>query len=304
MNLLPDICSCDVVDKEALAVFRMKLGEWREALIGDDEHSISRQLNRMLFDDAIFRTINEGRRLVVEESDEAKGFNRSLAGLFDRGFVASQIMAVRRLTDPGSLDSNRAVTSLVFLLDDMCRNDQLLTREHFICYDGTPFERVARASDDVEQLHWERRQSAFDRLCGVGADVRRRPDKVDARVLPALRQRLTVCDDFRTYANKFIAHAAAPSAKRDTTREDARITLDKFNEALRSMVEVASFIGASIFYEHSVGQIPVPQYDHLEGLDRPLILPHEMNVLSDYWHKRVQEVEKWGSNPSSDGILP
>ncbi len=293
---LPDICTCDVGDKQKLAVFREKRAEWCEAIIGNDAHSIKNQILSILWEDAIVRTVNEARRLFVEAPHKDKGFNSDLIGLLDRGFVVRQIMAIRRLTDPGFHDPERAVISLTSVLDDMERNLALLTREHYICYDGTPFEHCSEGVNHVDYFHWRARQQYFDRLSGVSEKHRTRRDRVDEHLFSKLRKKLSACDDFRAYANKFIAHAAAPSKKRDEIKEERQITLNKFDEAYQAIVQVSSLLGVAILYEHGLGQVPTPQYDHLENLDKPMILKNESASLSDFWHRRVREVESWGAN--------
>lgn len=292
---LIDICLCDVTDKQKLAVFRQKRSEWSDALIGTDPHSIKNQIITVLWEDAIFRTVNEARRLFVETPHDKKGFNRDVIDLLDKGFVVSQIMAIRRLTEPGFPDPEKAVISLTPLLADMERNCALLTREHYVCYDGTPFECPPDKIHDPEYFHWSIRQETFDRLSDKKDKTRQRQDGFDGNLFAKLKKELGACQDFRTYANKFVAHAAAPSAKRDQIKKERRMTLNKFDAAYRAIIQVASFLSTALLYEHSLGQVQTPLYDHLENLDKPMILESEYRALSDYWHKRVQEVERWPS---------
>jgi len=294
---LPDICLCDVADKQRLAVFRQKRSEWRDALIGPDLHSIENQIIIILLDDAIFRTVNEARRLIVEVQHDKKGFNRDVIDLLDKGFVASQIMAIRRLTEKGFPDPDKAVISLAPLLADMERNRELLTREHYVCYDGTLFDYPPGKISDPENFHWRRRQETFDRLSSKKNKTRQRQDGVEGDLFAKLKKELGACDDFRAYVNKFVAHAAAPSAKRDQIKaKERRITLNKFDEAYRAIIHVASFLSVELLHGHSLGHVPTPYQNHLENLDKPMILESEFTAISKYWHKRVQKVERWGSN--------
>lgn len=94
-----DICNCDVEDKETLALFRIKRDEWKKCLI-DDTLSISKQITHMFWKDAIFRTFNQARKLTHERKSGELGFNGPILELLDEGFAVSQVMAIRRLTDP------------------------------------------------------------------------------------------------------------------------------------------------------------------------------------------------------------
>jgi hypothetical protein len=55
--------ACDVTDKEALESFRLKREEWLYLMEGDPDHAVWKQINAMLWNDAVFRTVNEARRL-------------------------------------------------------------------------------------------------------------------------------------------------------------------------------------------------------------------------------------------------
>lgn len=293
---MPDICACDVEDKEALAAFRGCRKLWYEWLIGDDQHSISKQLTTIVWDDAIFRTLNEARRLSAERPSPERGFNADLLDLLDRNFVTSQVMALRRLTDPGFHDPKKGVISLARLLADIEANCHLLTREHYICFDGTPFDKPLNEGDQLPTLMRKRMHQRFDILSRTSAASRSRKDVVQLCLLREVSKTLDACGDFREYANKFIAHAAAPSINRQRVREETRITLDKFDLAYRAVVRAASFVGTEILFERTLGDVPTPQYDHLENLDKPMVLPGDMDPLAEFWQARVDEVGKWPKN--------
>ncbi|MGD0919966.1 MAG: hypothetical protein ABSB22_26305 [Thermodesulfobacteriota bacterium] len=265
-------------------------------MFGKDAHSISNQLTSIVWDDAIFRTVNEARRLNTESPSDKKGFNTDLMRLFDKGFVISQAMAIRRLTDPNFSSPDKAVISLVRLLDDLEENLHLITRENYISYDGSRFEMEARSPIDNEFFHWEQRQEYFDRLSSVSAQDRNRKDLICPQLFKESRMELGACADFRVLANKFFAHAAEASPKRNTIEKEKKITLNNFDQAYKALIKVSSFISIAILYEHSLGAVLVPQYDHLENLEKPMILQEEFKSLGEFWDKRVKEVEDWNSN--------
>ena len=95
-------------------------------------------------------------------------------------------MAIRRITDPTFRDPSRAVISLPRLIDDMRQSTDLITRENFICYEGTSFEGVTHEKEGIDWMHWKRRHEIFDRLSNVSPDNRRRDDKMAESVLKSL----------------------------------------------------------------------------------------------------------------------
>lgn len=293
---LPDICACDVEDKEALAAFRGCRKRWYEWLFGDDQHSISKRLTTIVWDDAIFRTLNEARRISAEHPSTENGFNADLLDLLDRSFVVNQVMALRRLTDPGFHDPKKGVISLERLLADIEENSHLLTREHYICFDGTPYDKLIHDNDQLRTFMREEMHSTFDILSRTSATSRSRKDAVQPALLREVVKTLAACGDFRDYANKFIAHAAAPSTTRQRVSQETKVTLDKLDAAYRAVVRAASFVGTAILFERSLGDVPTPQYDHLENLDKPMVPPGGLDALAEFWQTRVDEVRMWSED--------
>ena len=264
--------------------------------MGKDVHSVYNQSIALLWDDAFFRTLNEARRLAAGRASDADGLNSDLLKLLDKGFVATQILGIRRLSDPGDVEGDRAVISLPAILDDIEREPDLFTREHYVCHDGIRFEPIA----DPQEWGMGRSSLAevarkLRQLSSVNESDRTRDDRLDPRIFRALRSKLGRCDDFRSYANKFLAHAAAPTDSRTRIREK-KITLDKMDDSYKALVEVASFLGGVIPYESPIGGVAVPQYDHLENLDKPLILSEQKKELNEHWRERDRLVGEWQSS--------
>ena len=207
---MTDICACDVVHKESLALYRMRRFHWKNWLY-DDSLSISKQITYMLWRDSIFRTFNEARGLTIGKKTKALGFNAPIIRLLDEGFVTLQVMAIRRLTDPNFFDPNRAVISLPRLIDDLLANAQILTRENHVAHDGSRYDDMSYEKNGIEWMHWKRKQDDFDKLSNVSSRKRARGDKIDVDVIRKLRNQLNVCEEIRTYANKFIAHSSDPA---------------------------------------------------------------------------------------------
>lgn len=290
-----NICDCDVKDKEKLALFKFKRAEWKKCLLESDL-SIYKQIMNVLWNDTVFRTINEARRLVHENQNTSIGFNGPLIEVFDQGFGVTQVMAIRRLTDPVSYDPKRAVFSLPSIIVDMEEHSDFITRENYMCHEGIKFEDVTHDKDGIVWLHWSRMQNNFDKLSSTEPAKRARDDKIDIKLLRKLLQKLKVCENLRTYANKFIAHASHEKNRIQLTDKQKRITLEGLDQSYRVIVWVASFLGAVVLYEHSLGGVPVPQYDYLKDLDKPMVSAENILVLGEFWRERVKEVDTWESD--------
>ena len=290
-----DICECDVEDKESLAHFRKKRSEWNRFLISD-KHSISQQISHLLWNDTVFRAFNEATRIAVEDNKVGTGLNGPLVNLMDEGFVASQVMSIRRLSDRNFDNPKKAVISLRRLVDDIADNLDTFTRENYICFKGTAYDGLSHEKDGINWMHWSRKHEIFDRLSGVPKDFRTRKDTLKKEFISSLRSELSKCNDLRTYANKFIAHTSDSLGRARLTDNQKRITLTKLDEAYKAIIKVASFLGAIILYEHQLGGVPVPQYNQFKYLDKAIILKSDISKLGDFWTYRNKEVSSWGSD--------
>jgi hypothetical protein len=291
-----DICLCDVSDKVNLALFVQKREEWKRCIIGTLPHAVHRQVTHMLWNDTVFRTFNEARRLTIEAKSEKFGFNAPLIRLLDEGFVATQTMSIRRLTDRNFREPEKAVISLVRVIDDIKENTDLVTRENYMCGEGGPYAEPDSMKDTVAWMHWRRKQENFDKLSGTDQDKRERLDKLRKSVLQNLGKELKVCGSVRKYTNKFIAHASDPKTSPQPTEDEMKITLDKLDECYRAIVRVSSFIGSVVLYEHGLGGVPVPQYDQFKNMSLPMVAKKDMDKLYAFWSERCREVEKWDQN--------
>ena len=79
--------------------FKAKREQWLEQLCGQDRHSVVNQISRMIWDAAAFRIINEARRYAENADDGGVKLNGMVHQLLNKGFLASQASAIRRLMD-------------------------------------------------------------------------------------------------------------------------------------------------------------------------------------------------------------
>jgi len=322
---------CDVSDKERLRQFREKRAEWITWLRGDDPHSIWRQITALLWDDVLFRTVNDLRREAVERPSEGVGFNGAVLRLFDAGFVTTQVTAIRRLTDRQPRDPTKGVISLRRLIADIRDHRHLMTRELYVSYDGLPYEpepvqaawiEKRAAAGSLNGMSWlqttgptawatsQMVHDNFDKLSKRGPDGRSRSDLIAPEWFDWLDSRLDVCNDIRKYTDKFVAHAAEPSSREGLTETQTGVTLDRLRLYQRAIYEVAAFLYGPLLWEGSYGAVPTPQYDHLENLEKGWIAKNASEVAHGHWNRNLEAIEKWESEclwphaNESDGQSP
>ena len=202
---MKNLCECDVEDKESLAVFRNKMRRWHQILTGDDIHSIFNQIQDMIWNDTVYRTFNEARRLSEETNDPSTGLPGTIIELLDLSFLVSQTMAIRRLTDSHEWRPERAVHSLPSLVEEIKESKSFFSRENYVCYDGIPFEG-GKLPHPLGREH-SLRHSVFDLISCTDKDHRNRYDKINEKIFKEIQREISKADLIRTYSNKFVAHA-------------------------------------------------------------------------------------------------
>jgi hypothetical protein len=114
---------------------KAKIREWEEWLCGDDINSIESQIHNMIWDSAVFQSINECRRYAHKNEKGEIELNGVVHKFIDRCFFETQAIAIRRF-----LDRRRDVISLYRLIDDIEKHSHLLTRGNILAVHGYPYD--------------------------------------------------------------------------------------------------------------------------------------------------------------------
>jgi hypothetical protein len=315
MTFQHPISECDVRESERprLERFRERFSVWREWL-SKDEHSIWRQIHGMLWNDMVFRTINECRRIAEKNPSSHVGFNRAVASFIDEGYAAKQLLAIRRLTEPSRRGD--AIT-IPRLLDDMKANADLFTREIYVCHDGLPFDPEPARQRSLQKLAAEAENNNgvtftylptqgpeaydmatlvhenFDRLTGALRKSWSRDDKLNPDLFDQVKSKLGICAGINKVASKFIAHAADAGSRGELSDKERSVTMNRIEACQRIICRVAAYIHGPILYIGESGLIPTPQYDQLEHLEKRWVDLGNTEALARYWDKRAEKVEKW-----------
>ena len=291
---MSDICLCDVTNKESLAVFRVHRRRWVDWVCGRHKHSIATQVADLLWYDTIFRTINEARRIHVASGSDETGINGIMMELLDHSFLSSQALGIRRLTDQPLYNAKpgKESISLRSVISSISENLSVFTRENYVCHDGVPFDEPS-GGDVKMRIGWECRHEYFDVLSGTMSTNRRRNDILAERSVKKLEKALDVCDVVRQYVNKFLAHASDSTTKSYSEEPLKEMTLRKLDTCYQAIVEVAWFLGEVVLREPAFGGVPVPQFDHLQGLDKPLVAGKDLTMVNDFWDGRLRDVDSW-----------
>ncbi len=300
---------CKVNDRQNLKRFREERKKWITWLHGP----IRQEITNMMTDDVLFRTINEARRLAVEQPKRSVEFNALVVDLFDKGFATAQLMAIRRLVDRSS-----GVISLHRLISDITQKRDLITREAYVAYDGLPYDYepvkaryVARVPRESEErggpvtgqmpskgpkawLRSERLHRQFDKLSGKSPSERQRIDLINKRNFRDLNARLKNCANMEKTATEAIAHI--PDTKRRPSRARGPsydITLKNIEKAQRALCEIVTIIDGPLLWESSWTLVAMPQFNQLANLDKAWATKRNLRTLQQFWDEREREIESW-----------
>lgn len=294
---MKDICSCDVEDKELLACFREKLKRWKACLSDNEDcHSIFRQLTTLFWDHAVYRTFNEARRLSEETNDPSTGLQGTIIDLLDRNFMASQAIAIRRLTD-----QRKDVVSLRSLIDEIKASISLYTRENYVCYDGISFDETPDDDYRVEYLR-NSRQTRYDYLSGKDKDSRSRDDKLSSALFVTMEEEINkdfaTTREIRIYVNKWVAHAAAQGNRGQHVRVLDNISLQKLDECYQALIRIGKKV--ELFVDKLLlCSVPTAPFDKFKNWDKPVVTTKDLKALREYWLERDREVEHWAKKATT-----
>jgi len=305
---------CDVpeVRREALNEYRLFRRKCLEYMRGDSDTSVMNQVHNLTWHTAIFRTLNEARRI-----EPHREINGAMWELITAGYASLMTLGIRRL-----VDRDLKTDSVWNVISQIERRPELLTREKFICYDGLPYDHVASHQKHVDSLDmssggyvsfiptkgpdaWATSammHKTFDALSGYPKKPAR-TDTIQPSILINLKTWLEhstirkVC----TMADKMVAHAERISEK---SLAVPIATYNDIDEALRIIVRVANFLSSSFFYDATFGSVvATPQFDVLNALDHPWVTHKNIPVLHQYWRDISAAMDQWAYN-TNDGFLP
>lgn len=287
-----------------------KFDEWKEWLLGEDVHSIRNQIHSMIWDAAVYQSINEARAYAATDSEGQPLLNAMVHHFIDRCFFDTQMMAIRRLLDKETKPGDRSVTSLWRLLDDMEKHAFLLTRENILGCLGLPYDyeatkaEVLRKYTFTEGPTWrgngykqcessKHAHKCVDALAGVNVLQRSPGDAVRVAVIQWFKERLGNCKAIYGYVNKFLAHSATPESRARLMDEETKITLGQILQAHEVICQTAESVGQNLFLHSISNPLPVPQFNQFEHFERPWITEESLRRLHEWWRGYSISTNDW-----------
>lgn len=306
----PEQCDVPEVRRNALIEYREFRRKCLEYLRGDADSSVMNQVHDLAWHTAVFRTLNEARRLEPDRT-----VNGAMWELITAGYTNLMTLGIRRLVDRDSRTDS--VWNVIAYIE---KHPGMLRRENFVCYDGLPYDHSAVYEQHIrsgrlalDKPTWlptkgpdawgtsEILHKSFDAFAGYPAR-RGRLDTVQPSVLAALKAGLehdtikAVC----TMADRTVAHAERIAKDSDAV---PLVTYNVIDQALQNVIRVASFLSARFFNDAAIGSVvPVPQFDVLKALDQPWVTADNLPALHQYWNDLSNTMDKWADG--EEDFLP
>lgn len=297
---------------------RDKFEEWKNILIGEDIHSIRKQIYEMIQDSAYFQCLNESRKYSLKDDKGEIKQNKMLHDFINQSFFKTQLLSIRRLVDKDFLRVEKGkpytVYSLYNLIEDIKKNSNLLTRENILSAYDFPYDYEKELSeykktidctkpyfvpfkiDSSETLHYR-----IDSVTGITPDRRSPDDLIPVDILKQFDDKLACIEELCKYVDKYIAHAATPESRIDV-QSKIDSALGKVLNAHKIICETAHFIGNKILFCGFGEVLPLPQYgkygenDLFEYLDEPIASKETMEEIRKVWMKYWKETQDWHKN--------
>jgi hypothetical protein len=303
---------CDVVDRGALEQYRGKRYEWFSwyELRKGEPNTIQQQLFSMMFLDSAYRVLGSARQS-TDGAAEFAAQSGLLAHFLDQGYVATQVLAIRRL-----LDKSNDVFSLRRLLDDISDHRHLVTRENYVCHDGLPYDSEAWQSQPqgVEVQIWgieapglrsflgsRVRHEMFDRLSGVLPTARQRTDLIQEMVFQKLKNLLvnSSAQKIVQLGNKFFAHAANADSRGSLAFSG--IKLSDVDEVQRAFVRVERAITDFILFIAIARQVaPMRPLGMFKGLEQSYASAESVKNMDTVWDQLDEQRNSWAKGIEQD----
>jgi AbiU2 len=290
----------EVIDRQRLAAYLAKKAQWLswyETGAGES-NSLQDQWFSMLLSEMSFRVAQEE---VTKEPSSPLNIPL-VAHLLSTGYFSSQVLATRRM-----FDGRKDVVSLRRLINDIRDNKELITREVYVSFDGTPYDPALRQLEapglqpaDSPFSEWNRsrvRQERFDKLSKVNPEHRSREDQIDDSIFSKIDTWIDSCGATKliTLSHKYLAHAAEQSSIGSAIPTGVAFAeVEAIQKVVvQSMRAIYDILLSSGIYSEVTPMVPLGFFGKVWDGDKLIASTARMNK---HWDEMAQERNQWVKN--------
>ena len=293
------LSECDVINKTLLESFRCKRQTWVDWSEDDIVHGLWRQLTSMVWAEVSFKALVKA----AIDNRASPVNNTLLAEALIDGYVARQVLSIRRLVDP-----TKGNISIRRILQQLRSYHSFFTRENYVCFDGLPYDYNQIHSRQLEALAvsesiwretegpeaWtssERAHEQFDRLSNSDGKNRNRDDHLPITLIDTLDSWLKNSGalEIASWSHVYLAHAGNRDAR--TKIADFELHGDSISLTIKSLARILEAISAYLLYSggRSGSLMPQAQFDVFEHLEKPILGRDEIKLAQIYWQNLADE---------------
>ena len=183
------------------------------------------------------------------------------------------------------------VNSIPTIIKMIKNNLFLFTRENYVTYDGTPYERN-KGSDIISVQTLKMRHDIFDRLSGINNPKKReRNDLLKESIVKKIEKNAILNKNIEKYVNKFLFHASAKNNRPAPHETYKSMKLSTFQNQMRNAIWSVLQIG-KIVDQLVLTEVAIPQFNQLNGWE--FLFDKRIKLqLEKYWHRRTEWWRKW-----------
>lgn len=260
----------------------------------NEENSISEIILDTIWYDTLYRTFNEGIRLMWQKGKEEK-LPKSLIDYIHLTHANYMLLNLRKLFDKKDY-GKRKVNSLQAIINKIQANRGSFTRYNYVCYDDMPYECPKEETRGnwkvIKTVQW--RNKVFDLLCGKSDPSRRTDeDTLQAVIVNNLIIFTTLDENVAELIDNYIAHAGDIGRTKSLGKEEKpKVTLLKIQQQIRVAIWAIQVIG-KIIDSHIPTEVPAASFDKFEHWEKSIFDSSIKQRLNNYWKQRCALWRKW-----------
>lgn len=283
--------------EKSLKKFECVIDDLKNYYTDHEINSISILIQDTAWYDTVYRTFNEGLRLMWKENrqDSLPG---SLIEYIHLTHLRYVLFNIRKLFEPKRRGDERKVVSIPTIINKIESNIGLFTRYYYVRHDGMPYDYVERVNSDNWKVDAtvKMRHGIFDLLCQKRADKdRSQDDKLKNEIVDSLKKYAILNADIENLINNYIAHASDTYRKKGEYIEIPNVSLMKIQKQYRIAIWAIHQIGKIIGNSYIPCEVPTPQFDQLKGWEYSIFTESIKKKLLRYWDERVGWWNKWNN---------
>lgn len=298
--------------KRKLLPIEVAWDKWRDCLEGRDRNSIFNQIFTLIWDAGIYRIILECRKSYITEGTNTPKLNFEFQSFLDRNYFQTMASSIRRIVDDGySISGPRGVFSLSSITKDIKSYNYDLTRKKFfelrkieynfdnLCKKEQQFIRSESQKNngevtippDVSPYSSIENHLLFDKLSQKNPDNRSEEDVISSSFWDLLEYKIDSAKKLCDYVDKFIAHAANPESRIQSSYTSEIITIENCWAIQKNLCEVFDIL-TNIILGVKVEYLLFEKPSFYEYWDSP-INPIGLSLIEDTFSKYRSEIEGW-----------